>query len=163
MAFNEYSVYKPTALLHAESPVNGIGKWKVIEGMGYLNDSSSAQTSIFNLSKGKNVIRWEVNSDGCGSVFTDQVINYNNIKIPNAFSPNGDTYNETFVIEGIQEYPDAKFEVYNKFGKLIFKSSKYQNEWNGRADSGIVTEGTYFYILKLTEKESQTGYIQVKK
>lgn len=62
--------------------------------------------------------------------------------IPNVITPNGDQYNEKFLInEEIKGL--VSLEVFNRWGHLIYRSSNYNNDWNG----GDLSSGTYFYRL----------------
>lgn len=63
--------------------------------------------------------------------------------IPNAFTPNGDGKNDVFYIKNIELTP-WKFEVYNRWGKLVFSSFPYHSEWDG----GNLSGGVYFFYLE---------------
>lgn len=75
--------------------------------------------------------------------------------IPEGFSPNGDGINDVFVILGINNYPENKFEIFNRWGNKVFKASPYTNTWDGKATEGLriggdeLPVGTYFYVLDL--------------
>ena len=93
----------------------------------------------------------------------------NELEIFNAISPNGDGQNDYFRIEGIQNFPDNKVIIFNRWGTKVYEVSGYgQNEKFFRGFSeGRVTikqdeklpSGTYFYIL---EVKSSTGEILKK-
>lgn len=75
--------------------------------------------------------------------------------IPEGFSPNIDGINDVFVIRGIENYPNNKIEIYNRWGQLVFEASPYTNNWDGKSQTGIsvggdqLPIGTYFYLLDL--------------
>jgi gliding motility-associated-like protein len=75
--------------------------------------------------------------------------------IPEGFSPNADGINDVFVIRGILNYPDNKFDIFNRWGDKVFKANPYTNTWDGKCSEGIrvggdeLPVGTYFYILDL--------------
>lgn len=78
--------------------------------------------------------------------------------IPDGFSPNGDSVNDTFRIPTIQFiYPDFTLEIYNRYGNLLFKGNRDKPEWDGRNSDykigidGIAPNGVYFYILHLNK------------
>jgi gliding motility-associated-like protein len=73
------------------------------------------------------------------------------LNIPNTFSPNGDGHNDTWIIEGIELYPNASMKIYDRWGQLIHQATGYSSvkAWNGNIKSGKATEGVYFYILDL--------------
>ncbi|MHC0442180.1 Ig-like domain-containing protein, partial [Flavobacterium sp. 3-210] len=99
------------------------------------------------------------------------------IKVLNAFSPNGDSKNARFYIQGIECYPDNTVEIYNRWGVLVFDIDHYNNEDRvfvgvsaGRAtikESDGLPLGTYFYILKYKDNDSnqheQSGYLYLNK
>jgi gliding motility-associated-like protein/uncharacterized repeat protein (TIGR01451 family) len=74
----------------------------------------------------------------------------------NEFSPNGDNRNDTFRIDCIENYPGNQFEVYNRYGALVYSQKGYLNNWDGTANvSGAINKedklptGTYYYTLDL--------------
>jgi gliding motility-associated-like protein len=98
---------------------------------------------------------------GCGSVL-----------VHNAFSPNGDAKNASFVIENIDDtlcYPENTVEIYNRWGILVYETKNYNNSSNyfdgtseGRStvtQSEGLPAGTYYYILNYTSFDNN-GVIQ---
>lgn len=77
--------------------------------------------------------------------------------IPEAISVNGDGHNETFVIRGLEDYPNSSLMIYSRAGQLIYKSEDYINDWSGRAQNSSLSDGTllpigtYYYVLRLGE------------
>lgn len=64
-------------------------------------------------------------------------------EIPNVITPNGDAYNENFVI--LPTLSDAALSVYNRWGKLVFQTFPYKNDWDGED----LPSGIYFYTLNI--------------
>jgi gliding motility-associated-like protein len=97
------------------------------------------------------------------------------IIIHNAFTPNGDNFNEWFQIENIEDfncYPSNTVEIYNRWGVLVYETKNYDN--NTRRFEGIsegrvtinksdeLPTGTYFYIIQWTDgtqKVTKDGYL----
>ncbi len=67
--------------------------------------------------------------------------------IPNAFSPNGDGINETWIIRYIESYPGATVQIFDRYGKSVFFSTGYNNPWNGTLGGTPVPTGVYYYIV----------------
>jgi gliding motility-associated-like protein len=68
------------------------------------------------------------------------------------FSPNGDGINDIWFIENIENYPNNKVYIYNRWGNKLFETSNYNNynnAWNGTANGNVLPSGTYFYVIKL--------------
>ena len=93
------------------------------------------------------------------------------IEVPEAFSPDGDGVNETFVIEGIENIPGQSIIIFNRWGNQVFSASPYQNDWNGTSQNSMnvggdqLPTGTYFYILdtQTTKYGVLKGYIYLKR
>jgi gliding motility-associated-like protein len=74
------------------------------------------------------------------------------IIIPNGISPNGDGPNDTWVIDGIDFFPNNHVEVYNRWGELLYIADGYNNTtvfWDGTYKGKDLPVGTYYYIIKL--------------
>jgi gliding motility-associated-like protein len=71
------------------------------------------------------------------------------VKIPNAFSPNGDGMNDKWEIINLSDYPGATVEVFNRYGQKVFYSSGYGRAWDGRMDGKALPLATYYYVIQL--------------
>jgi gliding motility-associated-like protein len=81
--------------------------------------------------------------------------------IPNVFTPNGDSQNDTYRIDKqflVYCDPGFKFTIFNRWGKVVFESTDPNFEWS--ADG--LGSGTYFYSLE-SKVRSQTGTIDIIK
>ena len=75
------------------------------------------------------------------------------VEIPNVFTPNGDGINDRFVIKGIENCEKRQLEVRDQSGNVVFRSSHYDNEWNG----DNCPNGTYrFQLIYSSHNISQT-------
>ncbi len=79
------------------------------------------------------------------------------IKTTNVITPNGDTYNDKFVIKHLIEYPGSKLVILNRWGKKVFETNNYQNDWDG----GNLAEGVYFFIIELPDKTKYQGSVTI--
>jgi len=117
-----------------------------------------------------------IHADDRAVVEASIVLGCQNVIVHNAFSPNGDGINETFVIESLEDvlcYPNNSVEIYNRWGVLVFETTDYNNESNrfdgisnGRTtvsqSSGLPT-GTYFYILNYSSIDGTGSLINNRK
>jgi gliding motility-associated-like protein/uncharacterized repeat protein (TIGR01451 family) len=87
----------------------------------------------------------------------------------NEFSPNSDGSNDFFIIDCIENYPNNKLEVFNRYGVLVYSRNRYLNDWDGTANvSGTINKGdklpmgTYYYILDVGEKDiKKNGWLSI--
>lgn len=80
-------------------------------------------------------------------------------KIYNAFSPNGDGLNDSFKINGLENFPNHELFVYNRWGTQVFATRNYLNNWEGQWEGNDLPDGTYFYVLDDGEGEVHSGYV----
>ncbi|MFS4416626.1 gliding motility-associated C-terminal domain-containing protein [Maribacter sp. 2307ULW6-5] len=68
-----------------------------------------------------------------------------------AFTPNGDGVNDTWVIPGLDNYPNARVQVYNRWGHEVFAAIDYRNDWNGNQNGNAkaLPSGSYLYVIDL--------------
>ena len=107
------------------------------------------------------------NQQGCDTLYTHVVDVFPvQLFVPNVFTPNGDGYNDYFVIKpkggqggtksvaqtnvaGDDKPLNAYYEkthlvIFNRLGRKVYESYDYKNDWDG----GNLPDGTYFYVLK---------------
>jgi len=72
------------------------------------------------------------------------------LKVPSAFSPNGDNVNDTWEIDFLSDYPDCTVKVYNRWGMLIYESQGgYKAPWNGTYKGKVLPVDSYYYIINI--------------
>lgn len=81
----------------------------------------------------------------------------------NAFSPNDDLYNDTWIIENMSLYPDAELQIFNKWGNLIHTQRGAYEPWDGVVNGQDLPSETYYYILNLNfeDRKPLTGNITI--
>ncbi|KIA98506.1 hypothetical protein OA88_20600 [Flavobacterium sp. JRM] len=111
-------------------------------------------------------------------IFTMALVKDTEVKddviVYNAVSPNGDGVNDTFLIEGIKDYPDNSVEIYNRWGVKVYDAKSYNESdvmFRGYSDGRVTVNrgeklptGTYFYILRYTKGEEgkeKSGYLYI--
>lgn len=116
----------------------------------WSNSSNSSQIQLDSLSTDTTI--WvNVNLNSC--LVSDTVnIAVNNPSVelfmPNAFSPNGDGLNDVFLPVGEIGLPDSyNFQIYNRWGQLIFETESINEGWNGKMGNGDCPQGVYVYKL----------------
>lgn len=85
---------------------------------------------------------------------------YTNVKIfgtpptvfvPSAFTPNADGRNDVIrpIAAGMKKL--EYFQVYNRWGQLVFSTSTSGRGWDGRISGQIQNSGTYIWIVKAVD------------
>lgn len=80
--------------------------------------------------------------------------------LPNAFTPNGDGFNDFYVISGLNgELLNNTFRVWDISRRLVFEATNYDNTWDGRDLNGNkLPADTYFAVFdsKTLERQERT-------
>ena len=77
------------------------------------------------------------------------------ISVPNAFSPNGDGVNDTWVIANLSAFPGATVDVFDRYGQLVYHSENYSRAWDGTYNGKILPMATYYYIIDPKNNEKK--------
>jgi len=97
------------------------------------------------------------NENGCDSTIIVRIqIKEADLKIPGVITPNGDSFNESFMIlnqnktgsgEEIKittEFQRMELVIFDRWGRKIYDDSNYQSDWSAKG----VPDGAYYFKLK---------------
>lgn len=136
-------------IIHGSTTLNGTGAvtyhW---EPSTYLSNADTAHpvatppvTTTFTLQG--------IDEYGCVDIDTVTIYVQNpDIYVPNAFTPNGDSYNSTLkpIYIGIKEL--SFFEIYNRWGEKVYETRDMNASWDGIYKSVDQPMGSYTYQIK---------------
>lgn len=83
--------------------------------------------------------------------------------IPGGLSPNGDGINDTWDIQGLENYPVTSISVFDRWGKKLFFSTSGSTSWDGTSNGRECPTGDYYYIIELDNGEKYNGVVTLKK
>lgn len=104
-----------------------------------------------------------INNDfGCtdSSIIHIEVIDPITVYVPNAFTPDGDAFNNEFipVINGQVDQDSYHLEIFNRWGEIIFESHNLNVGWNGTFNNSIAKDGVYIWVIKFKEQTTDKVY-----
>ncbi len=97
---------------------------------------------------------------GCDSLILLQ-LDYHKVFIPNAFSPNGDGYNDIFTVFGGADLEEVKsLRIFSRWGELIYDGQAlppgdYARGWNGEFRGETLPAGLYTYVAEVRMADGQ--------
>ena len=163
------SVAEKTVVIHEPAPLvtsvlvqdvtcidanNGVITGEVAGGTPpysfYFDSIYMPEFLMTGLSKGDYYIRISDNN-GCetGNLVYVSEIPVECLRIPNAFTPNGDGVNDEWVIENIEMFDSWRVIVYNGWGQIVYLGSPGSEPWNAQSDTGnLVPAGSYMYVVE---------------
>lgn len=106
----------------------------------------------------------------CDSILVLDLEVIKSVQPPDVFTPNNDGVNDFFVIKNIEQYPNNKILIFNRWGNKVWEAGPYLNNWDGTCEFGItiggndLPVGTYFYIIELGEDlPVMKGYVYLNR
>ena len=177
--FGLFAYSLPTANFSITGEQNSLGAYKQVIQLN--NASQNAVSYLWNFGDGSPIdssLNPEHNYDNEGS-FTVQLIAISDSgcvdtllipvnlffgpDVPNTFSPNGDGVNDVFSLTLSEEYTNnLSIEIFNRWGKQIYKKDDYLNNWDGKGKNGkLVQPDTYYYILSYKNKKVWAGWLRM--
>jgi len=98
----------------------------------------------------------------CGLSFAENYTEFKKcepkVYIPNVFSPNGDGINDIFEIFGTF-IEIEQCSIFDRWGNLVYRSTD-DVSWDGSSLDQEVSQGTYSYIIELTDRKSNSFFRQ---
>lgn len=91
-------------------------------------------------------------ADGCTDTTSVLVSVPNNcrIEVPTGFTPNADGRNDFLYPLNAWKATDLRFEVYNRYGQLVWQTADWTRRWDGRVNGSPAPVGTYVWFLRYT-------------
>ena len=75
-------------------------------------------------------------------------ISESKLEFPNAFSPNGDEFNNILKAkEDYQSIVSFQAAIFNRWGQKIYSWNKLDEGWDGRWNGHLVKDGVYFLVV----------------
>ncbi|MCX7547711.1 choice-of-anchor L domain-containing protein [Xanthomarina sp. F1114] len=105
-----------------------------------------SNTTFENVSGGEHHIRVRDQYNCNELIYELTVIDY-----PKFFTPNNDGYNDTWNLYGMQDQPNAKVLIYNRYGKLIKQISPAGSGWDGTFNGEPLPTSDYWFTIEYTE------------
>jgi gliding motility-associated-like protein len=83
--------------------------------------------------------------------------------IADAVTPNGDGYNDEWIVGGLEYFPNAVVTVFNRYGQEMFRSVGYRQRWDGRFNNNTLPVADYYYVIDFVDgTDPITGTVTLK-
>ena len=163
-----------TLFLQAGIPLVGNGVWSSLNGGVLFFQPQFQNSGALAQNTGNYFLEWTVTNGLCSDsdlvVITflspddpDCKAKEPEVFVPEGFSPNEDGVFDRFVVQ-IPAGKQLSLRVFDRWGNKVYESSNYQNDWDGKANAGLVIgadlpESTYYYLIEIEgESQPRKGY-----
>ncbi len=98
--------------------------------------------------------------NGCGpsNTFLFYVLDY-----PRFFTPNGDGFNDLWLVKDFDQLPDYKISIFDRYGKLLKQMDQNSTGWNGTFNGQQLPSDDYWFTLVLVNGKSIKGHFSLKR
>ena len=133
-------------------------EYQLEDMQGNIIKSWQTGSVFYHIDEGIYIVRIRSWDASCYTYITAVTAN-----LPNTITPNGDGYNDYWDLSRLSEYaPDARVEVYDRYGKFIKRITKEDNfRWDGTYLGRPLPSASYVYILYIGG-EKITGYLMIR-
>ena len=136
-----------TALLYVWSPDSFLSSSNVSNPIYSGSDSVIFQLRVTDLY-------------GCSATAYDtvNVIIPDNIVLPNIITPNGDGYNDNWVLNSKINLAGSHLIIFDRWGEKVYEATNYANNWGGtymNTDNKL-PDGTYYFVLTVPAQSNHT-------
>lgn len=149
-----------TYLLYAQTE----GSEDLLWDNGNTSNSIQIQTDYSQINKHNQHIISATNS--CGTIYDTVKINVIDCSIyfyaPNAFTPDGDGYNDEFNVSilGIEDQ-SFQLQIFNRWGELMYVSQNPNVSWNGTYQGNVVSDGVYVWRITYKSNHNDSRYEKI--
>jgi gliding motility-associated-like protein len=125
-----------------EVSVNGPGEYEYSLDGGPWQD----EPIFVDVSLGEHVVTAR-DKNGCGEASDEVIV----MDYPVFFTPNGDGYHDTWNISAINNQPNAKIYIFDRYGKLLKQLSPTGAGWNGTYNGNPMPTSDYWFVVEYNE------------
>ncbi|MGG7438904.1 choice-of-anchor L domain-containing protein [Chryseobacterium arthrosphaerae] len=147
-----------TIIITATNPSNGILEYSIDNGVTW-----KASNIFTNVPKNKVIsIRVRVKYTSCVGF-----LEFFTFVMKNVITPNGDNINDVIDFSGVIDYKDFSGQVFDRYGKEVFKAEKIRPYWDGYFQGKKLPTASYWYQITYEDPASKqttvkTGWILLK-
>ena len=82
--------------------------------------------------------------------------------IPKFFTPNGDTFNDQFILQGLAFFTSIEVQIFDRYGMLVKQSRASSFNWDGTFNGQTLPASDYWYAIK-ADGQQFNGHFSLKR
>ncbi len=111
--------------------------------------------------QGKDTIAYTDEYWGLEQMPLKVIVSESKLDMPNAFSPNGDNYNDIYKAkDGWQSIVEFHASIYNRWGQKLYEWDDPAEGWDGKFHGSDVKQGVYFVEVKAKGADGRKYHIR---
>ncbi len=147
-----------TLTIIAENPSGAALEYSINNGLSWQD------SNVFPNVPNNEIITMTVRVKDSHCTFTQDVLTFH---LSNVITPNGDGHNDFIDFSTFSNYNGFVADIFDRYGKNIWKGSKSRAIWDGRFQGKAVPTSTYWFVLQYEDPVSKepvlrNGWILLK-
>jgi gliding motility-associated-like protein len=133
----------------------GVGNYEFSLDGSYFQDNP-----LFTGIAPGNYLAYARDKNGCGlsDPYTIYVLDY-----PRFFTPNGDGFNDVWIIKNLELFPQAVITIFNRYGKLLTQLNAINPSWNGTYLKNELAADDYWFDVNFGDGKIIKGHFSLKR
>lgn len=123
-----------------------------LDGINYQNSNV-----FYELESGEHTV-FVKDTNGCG-ISSEEIYL---LMYPKYFTPNGDSYNDTWKIKFSQKEPNLKVTIFDRYGKLLKIMNSY-DAWDGKLNGKDLPSDDYWFVVTRQNGKEFRGHFAMKR
>ncbi len=139
--------------------INTTGPGNYEYSMDYLNGVWQDSNFFNNVPGGIHQV-FVNDKNGCGVVSKEITV----LSIPKFFTPNNDSYNDFWIVKGMESYPNSELRIFDRYGKLLKELTPNSVGWDGTFNGHELPASDYWFVFKLDATSTEKrGHFSLKR
>ncbi|PVW15887.1 T9SS type B sorting domain-containing protein [Marixanthomonas spongiae] len=113
----------------------------------FFNDEDYGSNNVYTYYQDETITVRVIDENGCEIESAIEVV-FIDITIPNAFTPDGTSTNDTWTPQNTENYPNIKTSIYDRHGREV-AVLRQGEAWDGTYNNRHLPTGDYWYIIQL--------------
>jgi gliding motility-associated-like protein len=106
------------------------------------------------LQEAQTICAYLFTADGCVDSICQNIAFFPTVTVPNFFTPNNDLRNDELIIESINAEV-LEQRIFNRWGQLVFETTRPDEFWDGRINDNLASPGVYFLEVRASNSYTQ--------
>lgn len=148
-----------------DNSAGDITSWKWDFGNGLISSLQTPPLQLYRINNNQYAYTASLvveDSAGCKDSIVKVLTVVDNcyLAVPSAFTPNADGLNDYLYPVNAYKAENLVFSVYNKAGRLLFRTNKLFEKWNGKYRGEDQPPGVYVWMLSYSERGTKPVFLK---
>lgn len=147
----EIESFEPLTLLLEQNNINeitAIAEGGVPNYTFYFNDINNGTNNTYQINTSGTYVVRVVDQNGCEAIGSIEM-EFVDIEIPGFFTPDGDGFNDFWLPNNTEGWPEIVIKIYDRYGRIIADDVVNRKGWDGLYKKNELPTGDYWYVIKL--------------